>query len=69
MSTEYNNTPNIIFWAVFIILVAAGIAYAASIGNLKTSETVVVSILCAVTLGGLAYLDVNPAFHHPPEKE
>jgi hypothetical protein len=69
MSTEYSNTPNKVFWAVFAILVAAGITYAASIGNLKPSETFVVGLLCTVTLGGLAYLDINPNFHHPPESK
>lgn len=67
MSTEISNTPNKIFWAVFMLLVAFGITYAAWIGNLKPSETFVVGLLCAVTLGGLAYLDINPEFHHPPE--
>lgn len=66
-SAEYNNTPNKIFWAVFAFVVAAGIVYAASLGNLKASETFVVSLLCAVAIGGLAYLDINPAFHHPQE--
>jgi hypothetical protein len=67
MSTEYDNTANKIFWTVFIVVVAAGITYAAAIGNLKWSETLVVGLLCGVTLLGLAYLDINPAFHHPPE--
>ncbi len=66
-SEAYNNTPNKIFWAVFALVVAAGIVYAASAGNLKPSETFVVGLLCAVSIGGLAYLDINPAFHHPPE--
>ena len=70
MATElYDNTANKIFWAVFIILVFAGIGYSFAIGNLRTSEAAVVGLLCAVSLGGLAYLDINPAFHHPPEKE
>mgnify|MGYP000880158073 CR=1 FL=1 len=64
---EYNNTANKIFWAVFAAVVAIGIAYAASVGNLKPSETFVVGALCAVSIGGLAYLDINPAFHHPRE--
>ena len=74
MSTEnkyeetYDNTANKVFWAVFALLVAVGIIYAAMIGNLKPSETFVVGLLCAVTIGGLAYLDINPAFHHPPRK-
>ena len=38
-SEEYNNTANKIFWAVFAIVVAAGIAYSASIGNLKQTWT------------------------------
>lgn len=67
MTEAYNNTANKIFWAVFATIVAIGIAYAASIGNLKTSETFVVSFLCAGSIGLLAYLDINPAFHHPPE--
>ena len=67
-SEEYNNTANKIFWAVFAIVVAAGIAYSASIGNLKPSETFVIGLLCAVSIGGLAYLDINPAFHHPPRE-
>lgn len=66
-SETYNNTPNKIFWAVFALVVAAGIVYAASVGNLKPSETFVVSVLCAFSIGGLAYLDINPAFHHPTE--
>ena len=69
MAEEYDNTANKIFWAVFIILVAVGITYASWIGNLKPSETFVVGLLCAVTLGGLAYLDIDPAFHHPPESK
>lgn len=67
-SEEYNNTSNKIFWTVFAVIVAVGIAYASWIGNLKPSETGVVGFLCAVTIGGLAYLDINPAFHHPTEK-
>jgi hypothetical protein len=63
---QYDNTANKIFWAVFGAIVAAGIIYAASVGNLKPSETFVVSLLCAFAIGGLAYLDINPAFHHPP---
>jgi TRAP-type C4-dicarboxylate transport system permease large subunit len=66
-SEDYNNTANKIFWAVFATVVAAGIVYAASVGNLKPSETFVVGVLCALAIGGLAYLDINPAFHHPPE--
>jgi hypothetical protein len=69
MSNEYDNTANKIFWAVFIFLVGAGIAYSAWIGNLKTSETFVVGFLCAVTLGGLAYMDINPDLHHPPDRK
>jgi hypothetical protein len=67
MSTNdyYDNTANKVFWAVFAFLVAAGIAYAAMLGNLKVSEIIVVSVLCGGALGGLAYLDINPAFHHP----
>ncbi|MCC6743472.1 MAG: hypothetical protein IT175_06390 [Acidobacteria bacterium] len=67
MPEPYNNNPNKIFWAVFATVVFAGIAYAASIGNLKASETFVVGVLCAGSIGLLAYLDINPAFHHPPE--
>ncbi|MBK6424726.1 MAG: hypothetical protein IPF82_00580 [Blastocatellia bacterium] len=67
MSEPYNNNANKIFWSVFATIVTIGIVYAASIGNLKTSETFVVSLLCAISIGGLAYLDINPAFHHPPE--
>ena len=66
-SDDYDNNPNKIFWAVFAAIVAAGIIYAASVGNLKPSETFVVGVLCAVSIGGLAYLDINPAFHHPRE--
>ena len=51
MSEPYNNTANKIFWAVFATIVAVGIIYAASIGNLKTSETFVVSLMCAVSIG------------------
>jgi hypothetical protein len=74
MSTEnkyeekYDNAANKVFWAVFSFLVAAGIIYAAMIGNLKASETFVVGLVCAVMIGGLAYLDIHPAFHHPPRK-
>lgn len=64
---DYDNNANKIFWAVFAAIVAAGIVYAASVGNLKASETFVVGLLCAVSIGGLAYLDINPAFHHPRE--
>ena len=64
---EYNNTANKIFWAIFAAVVAVGITYAASVGNLKLSETFVVGVLCAISIGGLAYLDINPAFHHPRE--
>ena len=67
MTPEYDNTANKIFWAIFIVVVAAGITYASWIGNLKPSETFVVGLLCAVTLGGLAYMDINPDLHHPPE--
>ena len=67
MSTDYDNTANKIFWAVFMILVGIGIACSAWIGNLKPSETFVVSLLCLFTLGGLAYMDINPDLHHPPE--
>jgi TRAP-type C4-dicarboxylate transport system permease large subunit len=67
-SEAYNNAPNKVFWAVFAIVVAVGIVYAASVGNLKPSETFVVSVLCALAIGGLAYLDINPAFHHPREE-
>lgn len=67
MAEPYNNTANKIFWSVFAVIVTTGIVYAASIGNLKPSETLVVSLLCALSIGGLAYLDINPAFHHPPE--
>jgi protein-S-isoprenylcysteine O-methyltransferase Ste14 len=66
---EHNYTANKIFWSVFIILVFAGIAYSFAIGNLQTSEAVVVTVLCALSLGGLAYMDINPAFHHPPEQK
>lgn len=70
MATEgYDNTANKIFWTVFIVLVFVGIGYSFVTGNLRTSEAAVVSILCAVSLGGLAYLDINPAFHHPPENK
>jgi TRAP-type C4-dicarboxylate transport system permease large subunit len=62
-----SNTANKIFWAVFATVVAAGIIYAASVGNLKPSETFVVGALCALAIGGLAYLDIHPAFHHPRE--
>jgi TRAP-type C4-dicarboxylate transport system permease large subunit len=67
-SEDYSNTANKIFWAVFAVVVAAGIVYAASVGNLKPSETFVVGVLCALVIGGLAYLDIHPAFHHPPEQ-
>ena len=30
-------------------------------------KTFVVGLLCAISIGGLAYLDINPAFHHPSE--
>jgi TRAP-type C4-dicarboxylate transport system permease large subunit len=66
-SEEFNNTANKIFWAVFATVVAAGIIYAASVGNLKPSETFIVGVLCALVIGGLAYLDIHPAFHHPRE--
>jgi hypothetical protein len=69
MSTEYDNTTNKIFWAIFSILVAAGITYSAWIGNLKPSETFVVGLLCAVSIGGLAYMDINPALHQPPDRK
>ena len=65
----YENTANKIFWAIFALVVAAGIVYAALVGNLKPSETLVVSVLCALGVGGLAYLDLNPAFHTPPREE
>ena len=68
MSTDYNNTANKLFWTVLIVLVAIGIAYSSMAGNLKTSETFVVALLCAISLGGLAYLDIHPAFHHPPDE-
>ena len=66
---QYDNTANKIFWAVFAVIVAAGIVYSASVGNLKPSETFVVGALCAFAIGTLAYLDINPAFHHPPNKQ
>ena len=69
MSTEYDNTANKIFWAVFATVVAVGIAYAAAIGNIGPSETFVVGLICAVTIGGLAYMDINPAFHRSPQDE
>ena len=67
-SEAYDNAANKIFWSVFAIVVAAGITYAAWVGNLKPSETFVVGTLCALSIGGLAYLDINPAFHHPPRE-
>ncbi len=69
VTEEYSNTANKVFWTVFIVLVFVGIAYSFAIGNLRVSEAAVVSLLCAVSLGGLAYMDINPAFHHPPEKK
>jgi len=68
MSNEYDNTANKIFWAIFAIVVAAGIVYSAFIGNLKPSETFVVGLVCALTIGGLAYMDINPDLHHPPDR-
>jgi hypothetical protein len=66
---KYDNRANKIFWLVFGVLVAVGITYAAMVGNLKPSETFVVGTLCAITIGGLAYMDINPAFHHPPRRQ
>jgi TRAP-type C4-dicarboxylate transport system permease large subunit len=69
MSNEYDNRANKIFWGVFLTLVAVGITYATWIGNLKPSETFVVTVLCIVAVGGLAYMDINPDLHHPPKRK